>query len=147
MNLQLKANTYSEITDKNLLELVQIAINKKEVSINCYKLLLAKECSGQNRSMINEIIADEIKHQRALKSIYFNACKKHAVIETMETYVKSEYIAANKDMLFSEITGMEIFKSLYQMIKSATIRDILFDIITDDQIHSGKLSLIIFSAL
>lgn len=129
----------SIIIDDRLVELILAAIEDKRCCISYYTKLLKMAKLEEEKSIINEIRIDEHKHEKLLNKIYFSItgmhCKGHVKEINLCNNIKKEY----KKSIFEELKSTEYYKKLYIGIKSQDIKNILYDLITDEQGHSIKL--------
>lgn len=131
--------SFTEITDKNLLEIIRLGINKKHNYINYYNEVLKNTPEDLNK-IVREIIADEIKNKYILMDIYYNTCKSNIKLEEEELYVSSDFNISCKKAYVDKMESIEIYSGLYRLIKGGLVKDIIFDIILDEQLHIAKLN-------
>jgi len=128
------------ITDDKILDMLLASISMEMSSISYYQKLIEQADSDETREMLSGIKADEIKHEKMLKDIYFAARNKEAVVSLVESYVSGDRHKAYSDAIAHQLDTVEFSKRLYLIVKNQNVRDMMFDIITDEQMHVMKLT-------
>ena len=139
MNFQTKNNHYWEITDKKIIEILMEAMITEEKHIDYYTKLIKMTNVGEEKNIMKSILADEIKHRKLLGSIYESILGKQGVTSPVDSYVGGDFSRACSTGALDKFESVELYKGLYLMVRPSGVRDVLFDILMDEQSHINKL--------
>ncbi|MCL1935963.1 MAG: ferritin-like domain-containing protein [Defluviitaleaceae bacterium] len=138
MSLSIHQN-HVELTDKSLLEIINQSISNKVSDIEYYTKMSKNIVHKNNQDMLREIATEETKQQKLLTDIYLTYTKKMPKIEQEYRHISNNFTTACKDAYQEELKRIEFYKSLYQMIKNVNVKDIILDMIIEEQLHCKKL--------
>ena len=87
---------------------------------------------------------DEYKHKRIFEEIYTALTGEQPTISVVETETDfSDIPAVLVNRLFDELESVEMYRDIMSAFEDNAIRDMLFEIITDEQSHADILNYLI----
>ncbi len=129
--------------DKSLVELVYLSLMDK--SNKCFKYAQFKDLIKDDfsQAILWKMHLNDIKHKKLLENIYFHVTGEKFIYDKMAEEEESVQInsldEAINEMIFEKLETVEYLRKIYYAIFNLTIRDMLFEIITDEQAHAIKL--------
>lgn len=128
------------ITDEKVVDMILEAIRNEKCDVIYFTKLMKMCRSEEEKNILYEIKIDDQKHERIFRRIYYKAvCKEPLVkveVRNIGFDIRKEY---NKS-IFEKLKTVEFYKKLYFIIKNPEVRNMLYDIITDEQSHAIKLT-------
>jgi len=119
-------------------------MNDKEHNYQYYSALSEKLTDSADAETVKSMAFDEYKHKRLLEEIYY------ALTETMpeKTEVKIEPISNNindefTNTFFKELEAVEMNRELMASFENQSVKDLFFEILTDEQAHAAILNYLI----
>lgn len=82
---------------------------------------------------------DEIKHYKMFKQIYYKLTGKEINIplpSNIETY--SSLMEAVQSSIEGENEAVDLYREIFALLADKQLRDMVFEIITDEQEHAGR---------
>ncbi len=130
--------------DKRLLELLNIAKEEINQSIQSYNALMANGAMENDMELLRNAYLDEIKHLQQLQEILYilsgeTAQAAQGENQSASTVVQSPPSSAIEKTLLQEMEQTDFFRELFLCMPQTELRDILFEIITDKQDHCIRL--------
>lgn len=133
------------ITNKYVLEMIEEAIEDEREDAEEYKKFAEKFQDKEDKDIIRNIYMDELKHEKMMKDIYYQLTGEK--YQDNDSSTQSAEAAAYENMsgelskrIMAELDGAEFYRKLYYTFLTLEIRDILFEIMTDELIHAQKLN-------
>lgn len=127
--------------DKKLLSMIEEAVCDERRDSYYYKELMNIVRNPKDREVIRSIYMDEIKHEKLLIEIYKMLTGRNIPDMDCEMIPPTLNIVNNYEKsIFGELEGMEFYRQLYFLFQNQEIRDMLFEIITDEQKHATKFN-------
>ena len=91
-----------------------------------------------DREIINSILLDETKHKKFLRHIYTLMTGQEPYEITTEDIILKESIPENlSDAILDEAEAVKFYRELMMNSDDAEIRDLLFEIMTDEANHAA----------
>lgn len=138
-NAQYKAAGEASKPDKILTGLLLEAMADEATDMRYYEKLQNLCIDSEGREVIRQVHMDEKKHLKALTDIYQMLTGEVPAVTAKEKPIGNNPRAEYEKSVFNELEGMEFYRKLYCMNKSPEIRDMLFEILTDEQAHAIKM--------
>jgi rubrerythrin len=94
-----------------------------------------------NREIIEQIrfaYEDESKHYDMFKEIYEDVTGKDIQIMAPEQENMNKFIDAVKSSINGELAAVELYREIRAILKGKRHRDMLYEIITDEQEHATR---------
>jgi rubrerythrin len=123
---------------KNLLDLIKEAMTDERHDRIKYKNMMDMAKTEKIRRQIEFAYSDEGKHYKMFQQIYYALTGKMIDIPapTVETYNK--LIDAVETSIDGELGAVELYRKIQSMLPNIKLRDMLFEIITDEQEHATR---------
>jgi|GEM_PF-3276343 len=128
------------IIDEKILDMILEAIADERGDAEYYAKLTHMAKSQEEKNILNGIRMDEQKHEKIFRRIYSMLTGKEASVETKLKKVGNNLRDEYRKSVFEELETVEFYKKMYIALKSQDIRNMLYDIITDEQSHATKLT-------
>lgn len=104
-----------------------------------YDYLISVAPTTEEEEIIASIRDDERRHNRLFRKIYKDFTGMEVPLGGEETFERpSSYIDGIKKALFGELKAVEKYRAIRRDLPIGPYKDVLFDIITDEIIHSSK---------
>lgn len=125
------------------LELIRRAVAGETHDRLFYEYLLSQAPNAREREIITSIRDDEMKHYRMFREIYRGITGTYPTPLGSEQFEKpANYLAGIEEALFGELGAVEMYREIYFGMPNLMYRDMLFEIITDEQKHATKYNYI-----
>lgn len=122
--------------NKYILEMIREAI-KDEIKDGKYYDELANKVENENdKKALHKIHADEVKHSKMLKEIYHMLTGEYPDISVEAPTVGCDLPQIFSERLYEELDAVEFYRKLMFVFLNLEIRDMLFEILTDEQAHA-----------
>lgn len=120
---------------------VQKAINDEVSAVQFYTDLMAKAPCDAARQQIKEPRDDEIKHYRMLRGLYKSLTGYDPMVIVSKTPIENFCSSVTK-ALNDELDTSEFYRRMYLSTTDMRIRDILFEIMTDEMTHATRFTFV-----
>lgn len=114
------------------------AMKDEEHDFKYYSALSDAISDTADSETVKSMAFDEYKHKKLLEEIYY------ALTETMPEKIEVEIEPISEDLkaeftnsLFKELEGVELYRELMASFENQSIRDLFFEILTDEQAHAA----------
>ena len=143
-----RENTNTSVTkqdlsqDKRLLELLNIAQQEIQQSMQSYSNLMQNNAIKNDTELLRNAYLDEIKHLQQLREMLYIISGKTPSTNTVNqtsAMTENNIASAIEKTLMQEMEQTDFFRELLLCIPQTDLRDILFEIITDKQDHCIRL--------
>lgn len=106
-----------------------------------YRKLINKATCRDDKEILRQISLDEQKHERIFTDIYQKVTgeKPHISIKTVRDLSENVLLDFEKS-IFDEMEAVEFYRQIYFLFLDVEIRDMLYEIITDEQNHAVKMT-------
>ncbi|MFD0713429.1 ferritin family protein [Paenibacillus sp. GCM10027626] len=125
------------------LKLIQEAVAGERHDEMFYDYLISVAPSAEDREIIESIRDDERKHNKMFRSIYRDITGKEISGAGNVAFEKpASYMAGIRQAFFGELAAVEKYRDIRAGLPSRYHRDMLYEIITDEQKHAAKYNYI-----
>ena len=131
-------NMYYENCDKRLLELLREAMKDERHDHKKYKNMMEMTDNKDIIRQINFAYEDEGKHYRMFQNIYEHLTEQEADIPVPEVEKYNRLVDAVKSSIDDELEAVELYRHIKAMLRSKRHRDMVYEIITDEQEHATR---------
>lgn len=131
-------NMYYENCDKRLLELLREAMKDERHDHKKYKSMMEMTDNKDIIRQINFAYEDEGKHYRMFQNIYEHLTEQEADIPVPEVEKYNRLVDAVKSSIDDELEAVELYRHIKAMLRSKRHRDMVYEIITDEQEHATR---------
>ena len=123
---------------QNLDSLIKEAIKDEMHDTIKYRRMLAIAQNEKVKTQINFPYEDEQKHHNMFEQLYTQLFGKPANIEvpTVETY--NNLLEAVESSIDGELAAVELYKKILFALPNIKMKEIVYDIITDEQEHATR---------
>lgn len=133
------------IPDDKLLTLIKEAIVDENKDAFFYKELMNRQKSKTDQEILRSLYLDEMKHKKYFQEIYqILTGEKLPEPEETSKSPESNLISAYEKSFFGELEAVEFYRQILFSILNQEIRDMLYEIITDEQKHAAKLQYLLW---
>lgn len=124
--------------DRKLMELLKEAMLDERKDYRKYRTMADMT---DNKSVIEQIrfaYEDEAKHYDMLQDIYEELAGSDVQITAPEKESINLFIDAVKSSIDDELAAVEFYREIRSMLRGKKYRDMLYEIITDEQEHATR---------
>ena len=133
----MKDNNLLAQNNSKLSEIILAAIEDEMKDMAFYERLMPL-MEKDDREIINSILLDETKHKKFLSHIYTLMTGQEPYEITTEDIILKESIPENlSDAILDEAEAVKFYRELMMNSDDAEIRDLLFEIMTDEANHAA----------
>lgn len=128
-------------SNQYLLDMIKEAIKDEANDADYYGNLLQEAPSTEDREILRQIRMDELKHYKLFNDIYRKITSEQLNdIQADSKNISNNLVEEFEKGIFDELEAVEFYRKLLFAFLDLEIRDILFEIITDEQAHSQKMN-------
>ena len=126
------------------LALVKDAVTGEREDELFYDYLISEAPSQEEKEIIISIRNDEQKHNRMFRRIYQDFTGQTIVAPGNVTFEKpTSYVDGIRRALFGELGAVERYRNIRAGLPNRYYRDMVFEILTDEQKHASKYNYIL----
>lgn len=133
-------------TSKNLIDLIIEAMKDERHDRVKYKMMMDMTKKDKIKEQIKFAYEDEGKHYKMFQYIFYQLTGKQIDIPIPEVEEYDELIDAVETSINGELAAVELYRKIQSMLPNIGLRDMLFEIITDEQEHATRFTYV-FSML
>jgi rubrerythrin len=120
-----------------LLHLIIEGMKDEKAGREKYKMMMEMAKSEKSRKQIEFAYADEGKHYKMFQQIYYTLTGQY--IDVPCPQLKCEkFIESIESSINDELEAVELYRKIRSMLPNNQLRDILYEIITDEQEHATR---------
>ncbi|WLR42464.1 ferritin-like domain-containing protein [Bacillus carboniphilus] len=124
--------------------LIQEAVQGERKDEQFYNYLISVAPTAEEKDIITSIRNDEMKHNQLFRDIYRNLTGQEVQTNESPSYQEPKsYLAGIKEAFFGELSAVEDYRKIRAFFQNFYYRDILYEIITDEQKHADKYNFIL----
>lgn len=136
---------YSE-HNKRLLDLIKEAMKDERHDYIKYRRMMDTAPNDEIAEQVRFAHEDEGKHYKMFQRIYRDLTGKSIDIPQPQVEQYENYMDAVKTSINGELEAVEMYRDIRSMLNSKRHRDMLYEIITDEQEHATRF-VYVFSML
>ncbi|NBD25011.1 ferritin-like domain-containing protein [Paenibacillus sp. T1] len=126
------------------LTLVKQAVAGEREDELFYEYLISVAPSQEEKEIIISIRNDERKHNQMFRKIYQDFTGQSIVVPANATFEKPvSYLDGIRKALFGELGAVERYRDIRAGLPTRYYRDMVFEILTDEQKHATKYNYIL----
>ena len=130
--------------EQTLQAMLNDAINDENRDFMYYQALSEAMSDSVDSEIVKSMSLDEYKHKRIFEEIYTALTGEQPTISVVETETDfSDIPAVLVNRLFDELESVEMYRDIMSAFEDNAIRDMLFEIIADEQSHADILNYLI----
>ena len=139
-----EARTTSQNSNQTLADMLIDAIHDEVSDFNKYIALSRNVTDKEDSEIVRAMAYDEYKHRRIFEEIYKSLMGSSPDIPAQEYPSNSKNLVESfTDSLFDELEAVELYREIMSAFENLDIRDMVFEIITDEQAHADILNYLI----
>jgi rubrerythrin len=131
---------------QSLLDLIKEAMKDERHDRIKYKNMMDMAKTEKIKKQIEFAYMDEGKHYKMFQQIYYALTGKMIDIPAPKVEEYSKLIDAVESSINGELEAVELYRKIQSMLPNMKLRDMLFEIITDEQEHATRF-VYVFSIL
>ena len=139
---QLQMAAYESNNDLNqkILEMLSMAMANEKSDGNYYLQLAQKINDEDDKKIVKQMSLDEQKHYKYLDKIYKQISDMQPEIESIAKDVSDNLLDDFSNSMLEELDTVEFYRYLLFLFLDLNIRDMIYEIITDEQAHATKMN-------
>lgn len=127
--------------DTKVLTMLDEALLNKEEGYQYYRRLQNMFDDTRDKETIRRISLDKMKHKKIVEDLYKDISGNDAPdLKADEVKISRNLLVELAKSITNEYDDVEFYRRLMFMMENPRYRDMLFEILNDDQIHAGKLN-------
>lgn len=126
--------------DKRLLDLIKDAMQDEKHDYKKYKMMMDMTDNKEINAQINHAYEDEGKHYKMFQKLYEELTGRKVEIPPPEVERYSRLVDAVKSSVDGELEAVEMYRQIRSMLNGKRHRDMLYEIITDEQEHATRFT-------
>lgn len=123
---------------KRLLEMIVEGMKDERYDNKKYKMMLDMTDNKEMKENIRHAYEDEAKHYRMFQEIYEDLTGEEMEIPVPKVDLADRFIDNVKSSIQGELGAVEHYRDIRTMLTSKKHRDMLYEIITDEQEHATR---------
>ncbi len=131
-------NGYNDEYDRKLPDLLKEAMLDEKKDHRKYRMMMDMTDNKEVIEQIRFAYEDEAKHYEMFQEIYEEITGKSIQITAPEQDKYNRLIDAVKSSINGELEAVELYRDIRAMLRGKNHRDMLYEIITDEQEHATR---------
>jgi rubrerythrin len=123
---------------RKLLDMIKKAMHDEKHDNKKYRMMMDMTDNKDVRDNIRHAYEDEAKHYRMFQEIYRDLTGEEIEIPTPKVELSDRFIDNIKSSIQGELGAVELYRDIRSMLNTKRHRDMLFEIITDEQEHAAR---------
>lgn len=123
---------------ENVLDLIKEAMKDERHDRVKYKNMMDAAKNEKIRKQVEFAYNDEGKHYKMFQQIYYALTGKMVDIPVPKVEPYNKFIDAVETSINGELEAVELYRKIQSMLPNMKLRDMLFEIITDEQEHATR---------
>ncbi|MHB1392664.1 MAG: ferritin family protein [Clostridia bacterium] len=132
------SNGYYGDYDRKLLDLLKEAMTDERTDHKKYRKMMEMTDNKEIIEQIHHAYEDEAKHYDMFQEIYEELTGNDIQILSSEQDQQNRLIDAVKSSINGELVAVEFYREIRAMLRGKKYRNMLFEIITDEQEHATR---------
>lgn len=124
--------------DRKLIDLLKEAMMDEKKDHRKYRKMMEMTDNKEIIEQINYAYEDEAKHYDMFHEIYEELTGNDIQIQPSEQDHLGRFIDAIKSSINGELEAVELYREIRAMLRGKKYRDMLYEIITDEQEHATR---------
>jgi rubrerythrin len=124
-------------------EMIKEAMKDEKTAISFYRYLMDMAPNSREKEIIKGIRDDEKKHYEMFKRMHFEMTGMWHETEDVKATKPKDYKTGIEHAIFDELGAVEFYRQIMFKMTDQRYRDMLFEIITDEQEHAAKFLIIL----
>lgn len=125
---------------KKLIDMLLEAMKDERADRAKYKMLMDMARDPKIKRQINFAYEDEGKHYKMFQQILFKLSGKMTDIPVPEIKKPANLIEGVESSIDGELEAVELYRDILAMLPNKQMRDMVYEIITDEQEHAVRFT-------
>jgi rubrerythrin len=125
--------------DRKLLDLLREAMSDESKDLRKYRMMMEMTDNQEIIEQIQHAYEDETKHYDMFQEIYEELSGSDIKILSPEQEHQNKLIDAVKSSINTELEAVELYREIRTMLHGKKYRNMMFEIISDEQEHATRL--------
>ena len=121
-----------------LLDMIKEAMKDEKHDNKKYKMMNEMTENKEIRENIRHAYEDEAKHYRMFQDIYEDLTGENIEIPVPKVDLADRFVDNVKSSIQGELGAVEMYRDIRAMLTTKRHRDMLYEIITDEQEHATR---------
>lgn len=121
-----------------LLDMIKEAMKDEKHDNRKYKMMNEMTENKEIRENIRHAYEDEAKHYRMFQDIYEDLTGENIEIPVPKVDLADRFVDNVKSSIQGELGAVEMYRDIRAMLTTKRHRDMLYEIITDEQEHATR---------
>lgn len=121
-----------------LLDMIKEAMKDEKHDNKKYKMMMEMTENREIRDNIRYAYEDEAKHYRMFQDIYEDLAGENIEIPVPKVELADRFVDNVKSSIQGELAAPELYRDIRAMLTTKKHRDMLYEIITDEQEHAAR---------
>lgn len=126
--------------DQKIIDMLLMAMKNENKDKNYYEQLSKKIRDREDSNIVYQIALDEQKHYKYLAQIYKRLTKQTPSVQFEQAKLGDNLADEFAISIFDELGAVEFYRRLMFLFLDLQIRDMFYEIITDEQAHATKFN-------
>ena len=126
--------------DKKIIKMLEDSMNHELEDADYYRRLIDLATDRNDKEVLKSISQQELKHFSILEEIYNHLTGKNFKAIFEPTKISNNILNEYSKSIYGELKGFEMYRKLYYSFLNVQIRDMIYEIMSDEQNHSIKIS-------
>ncbi len=126
--------------NEHIITMLKESMRDEKTDVDYYAQMMEEMVSEGDKEIIRDIRNDEIKHYKLLQEVYYELVGDKTEVKAGKKSITGHVLRDIENSLFAELDAVANYRKLYFSFLTLSIRDIFFEIMSDEQIHATKLS-------
>ena len=123
---------------RKLLDLIKEAMKDEKHDNKKYRTMSEMTENKEIRENIRHAYEDEAKHYRMFQDIYEDLTGEEIEIQTPKVELADRFVDNVKSSIQGELAAVEMYRDIRAMLTTKKHRDMLYEVITDEQEHATR---------
>ena len=123
---------------RKLLDMIKEAMKDERHDNKKYRTMSEMTENKEIRENIRFAYEDEAKHYRMFQDIYEDLTGEEIEIPVPKVELAERFVDNVKSSIQGELKAVELYRDIRAMLSTKKHRDMLFEIITDEQEHAAR---------
>lgn len=123
---------------RKLLDMIKEAMKDERHDNKKYRMMMEMTENREIKDNIRHAYEDEAKHYRMFQEIYEDLTGEDIEIPVPKVDLAERFVDNVKSSIQGELEAVEMYRDIRAMLTSKKHRDMLYEIITDEQEHATR---------
>lgn len=124
--------------NETLLDLISEAMKDEKHDTIKYKKMMGMANKDKVRKQIEFAYNDEMKHYKMFQNIAYLLTGQKYDIPDPKVEEYNSLLPAVESSINGELEAVELYRKIFSMLRTIQMRDMLYEIITDEQEHATR---------